>query len=401
VDAWLTQLAGLSPPHLRLFTFICGIPRLTENPRAPLANRVGLDSTDWMIRRGFLDKASRQDLIELARDGSAAHRLARRANALVLLDDGMSCAAIGKVLFLDDDTIRTWHRLYEEDGIEGLASFGYEGSACRLSEAQQDRLKAWIAEALPRTTREIGAWIEHECGIDYQGRSGLIALLHRLGMEHRKPKAVSRKLDPDKQAAFIKAYEDLLNHLDADEAVLFGDAVHPTHAVRPVGCWAPKDTPVAVPQTSGRQRLNIHGAIDLETGQTRMLEALTVDAASTIMLLMAIEAMYPGKRIIHLFLDNARYHHAKLVQAWLAEPGRRIRLHFIPAYCPHLNPIERLWGLMHKHVTHNRCHERFADFNAAVLMFLREEVPKKWTRYCDDVSDNFRIISPKDFRILR
>jgi len=263
-----------------------------------------LDSTGPMIRPGFLDSVSRQDLIDLARDGSAAHRLARRANALVLLDQGMSCEAIATVLLLDDDTVRTWHRLYEEDGIEGLASFGYEGSACRLSEEQQDRLKAWITEALPRTTREVGAWIEAECGIAYQGRSGLIALLHRLGMEHRKPKAVSRKLDPAKQAAFIRAYEDLLTHLADDEAVLFGDAVHPTHAVRPVGCWAPKDTPIAVAQTSGRQRLNVHGAIDLETGKTRMLDVVTVDAASTIMLLMAIEAMYPGKRVIHLFLDR-------------------------------------------------------------------------------------------------
>ena len=149
--------------------------------------------------------------------------------------------------------------------IEGLASFGYEGSACRLSEVQQDRLKAWITETLPRTTRDVGAWIETECGIAYQSRSGLIALLHRLEMEHRKPQAVSRKLDPDKQAAFIEAYEDLLNHLADDEAVLFGDAVHPTHAVRPVGCWAPRDLPIAVAQTSGRQRLNIHGALDLET----------------------------------------------------------------------------------------------------------------------------------------
>ena len=64
----------------------------------------------------------------------------------------------------------------------------------------------------------VGAWIETECGIAYQGRSGLVALLHRLGMEHRKPKAVSRKLDPDKQAGFIAAYEDLLNHLADDEA---------------------------------------------------------------------------------------------------------------------------------------------------------------------------------------
>jgi transposase len=38
----------------------------------------------------------------------------------------MSCEAVAKVLLLDDGTIRTWYRLYEEDGIEGLASFGYE-----------------------------------------------------------------------------------------------------------------------------------------------------------------------------------------------------------------------------------------------------------------------------------
>jgi hypothetical protein len=148
-----------------------------------------------------------------------------------------------------------------------LAGFGHEGSACRLSDAQQAKLKTWISETLPRTTREVGGWIESECGITYESRSGLIALLHRLGMEHHKPKAVSCKLDPEKQAAFIEAYENLLNRIGADEAVLFGDAVHPTHAVRPVGCWAPKETPLAVPQTSGRQRLNIHGAIDLETGR--------------------------------------------------------------------------------------------------------------------------------------
>ena len=137
-----------------------------------------------MIRRGFLSAAEREELIALARDGSAAHRLARRANALVLLDRGMSCAEVGSVLLLDDDTIRTWHRLYQEDGIEGLAGFAYEGSACRLSADQQEQLKAWIAETLPRTTRQIGAWIEEEFGVSYQGRSGLIALLHRLGMEH-------------------------------------------------------------------------------------------------------------------------------------------------------------------------------------------------------------------------
>src|SRR4249920_1058884 len=85
----------------------------------------------------------------------------------------------------------------------------------------------------------------------------------------------------------------------------------------------------------------------LRAGKPQMIDVQTVDAASTITLLEAIEALYPLMMLIHVFLDNARYHHAKLVQQWLARPGCRIKLHFIPSYCPHLNPIERLWGLMH------------------------------------------------------
>src|SRR5262249_5271728 len=150
---------------------------------------------------------------------------------------------------------------------------------------------------------------------------------------------VPRKLNSAKQQAFIDGYENLLNNLAVDEAVVFADAAHPTHEVRPAGCWAPKDTKIAVEGTSGRQRLKTHVAGDLETGYTRMIEATTVDATSTIALLMAIVSMYPTKRLIHVFLDNARYHHAVLVQEWLARPGCRIKLHFIPIYCPHLNPI--------------------------------------------------------------
>ena len=206
-----------------------------------------------MICAGFLSTTERAELIELARNGLVEHRLARRANALALLDQGMSCSDVGAALFLDDDTVRTWFRLYSEEGTEGLAGFGYEGRDGHLKARQRDQLKSWIAETLPRTTRHVGAWIEQEFGIVYQSRSGLVTLLHRLGMEHRKPQAVSQKLDVVKQKAFIEAYETLMNTLPTDEAVMFADAVHPTHAVRPVGCWAPKETKVAVDQTSGRK----------------------------------------------------------------------------------------------------------------------------------------------------
>ena len=353
-----------------------------------------------MIRAHFLSPEDRADLIALARDGSAAHRLARRANALVLLDDGWSCEKAAAVLFLDDDTIREWHGLFVEEGLEGLTRFDAGGSACQLNGEQQDKLKAWVGAVLPRTTRQVGAWIEKEFGFVYAGRSGLIALLHRLELEYHKPTVIPRKLNEEKQKAFIASYEKLMNSLGEDEAVLFADAVHPTHAARPVGCWAPKQDNLAIEQTSGRQRINIHGAIDLETGQTRMIEALTIDAASTIRLLESIEALYPLLALIHVFLDNARYHHAKLVQEWLTRPGCRIKLHFIPAYCPHLNPIERLWGVMHRNITHNKTYATCAQFADATLDFLREKVPRNWADFRDSVTDNFRVINPKVFRVV-
>ena len=353
-----------------------------------------------MIRSSFLSVEDRAEMIALARDGSVAHRLARRANALVLLDAGWSCEKVAKVLFVDDDTVRQWYGLYKSEGFDGLAHFDAGGSACKISSEQQVTLKAWIEANLPRSTRQIGAYIKAEFDLTYEGRSGLVALLHRMGCVWRKPEIIPRKLDEDKQQAFITAYQQLLTSMGQDQAVLFADAVHPTHAARAVGCWAPSDCQLAIEQTSGRQRLTIHGAIDLQTGKTRMIEADAADARSTIQLLTSIEMNNPDKTLIHVYLDNARYHHAKLVQNWLTEKPRRIRLHFIPAYCPHLNPIERLWGVMHHNLTHNKTYERYTDFADAILGFLRKTVPENWQRFQDRVTDNFRIISNKHFRVL-
>ena len=109
-----------------------------------------------MICRNFLNAAERKELLALARDGSAEHRIARRANAILLLDDGLSCERVAKVLYLDDDTVRRWRKLYDERGIAGLEQFDAGGSSSRLSMEQEEALKAFVARALPRSTRQIG-----------------------------------------------------------------------------------------------------------------------------------------------------------------------------------------------------------------------------------------------------
>jgi transposase len=59
--------------------------------------------------------------------------------------------------------------------------------------------------------------------------------------------------------------------------------------------------------------------------------------------LKATLKQYPEGKIV-MILDNAKIHHAKLVQAFLNKMKDRIELMFLPPYSPKLNLIERLWG---------------------------------------------------------
>jgi transposase len=70
-------------------------------------------------------------------------------------------------------------------------------------------------------------------------------------------------------------------------------------------------------------------------------------------LLRALLETYEDAETIHVVLDNYIIHKSRLTQAWLAEFGGRLRLHFLPPYCPNENRIERIWLDLHANVTRN------------------------------------------------
>jgi transposase len=198
-----------------------------------------------MIRPGFLSADERSELRALARDGLSEARVTRRANAIVLLDGGWSCAEVAAALLMDDDTVRSWHVLYAGHGLTGLVVMDHQGSQSHLPREAEAALVDWVRIGLPRNTRIIGAWIAKTHGVAYS-HAGLLALLHRLKLVYRKPELVSAKLDPARQQAFIEDYDRLLTGLGSDEAVVFADAVHPTHQARAVGPRAPADEKIAI-----------------------------------------------------------------------------------------------------------------------------------------------------------
>ena len=66
---------------------------------------------------------------------------------------------------------------------------------------------------------------------------------------------------------------------------------------------------------------------------------------------------YRDARRVHIILDNYGIHDSQQVQLALKlAAASRIKLHFLPPYCPDHNRIERLWKDLHDNVTRNhRC----------------------------------------------
>jgi hypothetical protein len=51
-------------------------------------------------------------------------------------------------------------------------------------------------------------------------------------------------------------------------------------------------------------------------------------------------------------------------------------------------------------VTHNRHYPTQKQFAEAILAFFRKTIPDEWKSFRDQVSDNFRLASHQNFRVL-
>ena len=55
---------------------------------------------------------------------------------------------------------------------------------------------------------------------------------------------------------------------------------------------------------------------------------------------------------------------------------------------------------MHQHVTHNRAYPTQKQVTQAILKVFRKTIPKQWTGFRTQLTDNFRIFSDQNLRVL-
>lgn len=72
-----------------------------------------------------------------------------------------------------------------------------------------------------------------------------------------------------------------------------------------------------------------------------------------------------------MVLDNARIHHAKLLQPFLEDHKERLELVFLPPYSPNLNLVEGLWKWIKSDVINNVFFHTVSEIRTKVAAFMR------------------------------
>lgn len=318
--------------------------------------------------KGFTLSQAELNELRFAHRKTKNKRAADRIKAVYSLAVGHSIAQVASILMIDEETLRHYRKSYEQSGVNALLKNNYKGSACRLSAEQIAMLKSALDNTIYLTTQSVIQFVKQSFEVRYT-ESGMRDLLHRIGYEYKKPKLVPGHPDIETQAIFAEQYEDFLLNKSSDTEVLFLDAVHPEHNTMAAYGWIKRGETRELKTNSGRERLNLHGAINAETYQITLIESETVNADSTLDLLTSIEQAYPLSKTIHVILDNAKYHYSKTVKAFVK--SSRINLVFLPSYSPNLNLIERVWKFFKKKVLYNRYHENIEAFRKACIDFFR------------------------------
>lgn len=152
------------------------------------------------------------------------------------------------------------------------------------------------------------------------------------------------------------------------------DEVHFQRHTTLMRMWAPKGQQPRVISASTRQKIGFFGAINLKTGSLLTQKASTFNTNTFGNFLHHLLQHTQGK--IFLILDNATWHKARNLKTFFAKNQHRLIRIFLPSYSPELNPIERVWRITRRQITHNRYFESIEDLERALTShFSKWEQP--------------------------
>lgn len=297
-----------------------------------------------------------------------------RMNVICLRHKGYAPGACADAAGVHPNSVTRWTKIYIDQGLEGLLDILVYRPESDLVN-YTDQLAESFDEDPPRSIGEARKRIATLTGLKRGVTQVRKFIKLVLGLRYRRfrPLPGGKKSIAELaaiQADFLKnTLEPLLEKAKRGVIdVYFVDAAHPVQGFHSGSVWS--EQPISVRTSSGRQRMNILGALHATSREIYSLTTTDYVTATTVAELVEFIRSENRGRRIYLIMDNARYQRCHFV----AEVAARQNVHLVfqPAYSPNLNLIERFWKFLKATILAGVYYESKNAFIQAIEQFMDE-----------------------------
>lgn len=271
-----------------------------------------------------------------------------RAQFIRMLDDGVPAEAIKSTLKLSRATFFEWKRLYRTRGAEGLEVRPIPGGTPKLTDQQTSQLRQWLIGRDPRqfqfdfalwTRKIVRDLVRQKFNVEMTPQ-GIGKLLHRIGLSPQRPLYRAYQQDPEAVRRWREEEFPAIRAQAREEGaeVYFGDEAGVRTDHHSGTTWAPVGQTPVVQVTGERAGLNMISAVSPRGALMFDLFFGRFNAEVFVEFLKKLMHDAPGP--VFLILDNLSVHKARVVKDYVDSLDGRLKLFFLPAYSPELNPDE-------------------------------------------------------------
>lgn len=333
--------------------------------------------------KGIISRMARSAKRRLQRTARRCEdgKLRVRYLIVVNLAQGVSPSVIARILHVSRTTVYATAGRFEEFGEAGLIDRREENGQRKLEE----KYLAVLYEVVASNPHEHGwkrpTWTQEMLIETLRQKTGvrvsigtMSKALRQIGARRGKPKpVVNCPWSSRAKNLRLRRIQQLLDNLPPDEVAFYEDEVD-IHLNPKIGQdWMVCGQQKEVLTPGKNEKRYLAGAQNAHADELIWVERERKNSPLFILLLWELVERHPEAKVIHVILDNYSIHHTQQVKTILeTEHGQRIKLHFLPPYCPDHNKIERTWQDLHANVTRNHRCATINDLMRNVRRYLRQ-----------------------------
>ena len=302
-----------------------------------------------------------------------------RIRAVQQVEAGESPEDVIRVLGFGRTVIYDWLAKYREGGLEALRAKPIAGRPSKLAGKEIKWLYRTITSKNPLQLRfEFALWtrgmvrdlIRETFGV-HLSEVSVGRLLRKLGLSPQKPLRRAYEQDPERVQKWMDEEYPKIRALAKKEraSVYFGDEAGVRSDFHSGTTWAIKGQTPVVPATGQRFGLNLISAVSPRGEMRFMVVNGRMNAGRFIEFLDRLTHNQP--RPVFLIVDGHPSHRARKVSEYVRGKKGKLRLFFLPAYSPELNPDELVWNHLKNNGVGKRIIRTRDELKRVVLAHLR------------------------------